>query len=182
MSSRDFVISRHFILALTLMLALVPAGAQADRVIPSQSVESFVNIRAQPDTASARIGVLRPGSSAPYVGEEGQWYAIGMADGSTGYISKDWTERIGAIVPAAPAKPVAASEPAEPVITAAAADVRGERTVLRDAAAAMRSGNMDSAYRQLKSAESAWAGDAGYDYLLGVAALDSGRPGEVGVR
>ena len=170
------MIGRQLILALILPLAVVSAGVRADDVVPGPSVQSFVNIRAQPDVASARVGVLLRGGSAPYRGETARWYEIGMADGSVGYVSKDWTNLIN-VVPDAPA-PAAPVETAVPVRHAQPAAPDRDRALLRDAAAAMRSGNPDSAYAQLKSAETDWAGDAGYDYLLGLAALDSSRPGE----
>ncbi len=159
-----------------MLLALGAADAQADRVVANDAVQSYVNVRVAPDIDSDRIGVLRRGASAPYLGEAGRWYTIGMADGTVGYVSRDWTERVAARAPAEPAVPTGPVE--RPAMHADAVDPRGGRALLRDAAAALRSGSPASAYAQLKSAENDWAGDAGYDYLLGVAALDSGRPGE----
>lgn len=56
----------------------------------------------------------------------------------------------------------------------AAADL-GE---LERAQALLAGGNPAEAYQMLSAREADWAGIALYDYLLGMAALDSGRPGE----
>ena len=49
---------------------------------------------------------------------------------------------------------------------------------LDDARARLSTGNAPAAYTLLKPEERAHAGDADYDYALGLAALDSGRPTE----
>ncbi len=50
--------------------------------------------------------------------------------------------------------------------------------LLRDARALLSEGRSGDAYILLKPAEQRYAGSAEFDYLLGVAALDSGRPAE----
>ena len=50
-------------------------------------------------------------------------------------------------------------------------------SLLADARAALAEGRADDAYARLEAAAPRHAGDVGFDYLLGLAALDSGRPG-----
>ncbi len=53
-----------------------------------------------------------------------------------------------------------------------------ESNVLQEARALLSSGRAREAYELLSAHEAEWAGTALFDYLLGMAALDSGRPGE----
>lgn len=61
--------------------------------------------------------------------------------------------------------------PAESAVLSA-----GYKKLLRDADALIKSGQPAPAYALLETYESEYAGLAGFDYLLGVAALDSGKP------
>jgi len=50
--------------------------------------------------------------------------------------------------------------------------------LIRDARAALAAGDAEAAYRLLAAREAEFAGDPWFDYLLGVAALDTGRTSE----
>ena len=65
-------------------------------------------------------------------------------------------------------------------ITAGAAGefVGARQKLLQDADRLIKSGKVDEAYALLAPEQSRRAGDPDYDYLLGIAALDSGRPTE----
>jgi beta-lactamase superfamily II metal-dependent hydrolase len=81
-------------------LIQVPAVAE-DVVVPSERVTSFVHIREQPTTAGASKGRLRPGESLPFVRNVPRWREVRLPDGTSGFVSKSWTE-----VVAAPGVPV----------------------------------------------------------------------------
>lgn len=59
-----------------------------------------------------------------------------------------------------------------------AADMAAREKLLRAAAALMKSGKPAEAYALLAPHQSERAGDPDYDYLLGISALDSGKPNE----
>lgn len=50
------------------------------------------------------------------------------------------------------------------------------RNLLRDAEAMLKSGKPAEAYNLLEPKEGDYSGDVGFDYMLGIAALDSGKP------
>ena len=53
-----------------------------------------------------------------------------------------------------------------------------QRDLFDEAESLLAGGDANAAYQQLRSHEGAYSGNAYFDYLLGVAALDSGRTGE----
>ncbi len=59
-----------------------------------------------------------------------------------------------------------------------AAAVGDKEAIYQQAREYLRQGDAEAAYRLLEPRELEWAGGDGFDYLLGVAALDSARPGE----
>ena len=59
-----------------------------------------------------------------------------------------------------------------------ASEVTDREQVFEEAKGLLRDGKAQSAYELLLSHESAWSGGDAYDYLLGIAALDSKNPGE----
>src|SRR5690606_7059119 len=77
-------------------------------------------------------------------------------------------ERVGSDAQAAPI-PRSGTAPAESPRTLA--------QLLRSARAWIEAGEADRAWRALEDRLDDYAGDPGFDYLLGLAALDSGRPG-----
>ena len=81
---------RALILALLWLLAELPASAQT-LVRPDERVVRGVNVREGPGTDTAVIASLRPGQSLEQAGDVPGWYAVRLADGRTGYVSKAWT-------------------------------------------------------------------------------------------
>ncbi len=134
---------------------------------------TYVNIRARPLIDSVIIGKLYPGDVAPLVSETYGWYGVSLADGSTGYVSRDWT---AVVVTAPPPEPelrvYPSSAPPRPE------NDNRDRGVLNEASGLLDAGRADAAYRLLQRQENEWAGDAGFDYLFGIAALDSGAAGD----
>ncbi|MDH3646441.1 MAG: tetratricopeptide repeat protein [Gammaproteobacteria bacterium] len=170
------------VLLLSLVAALaVPitvAGA-AEYVQVSDAVSSYVKIRAEPTTEGEMIGALRRGKPAPLVAEREDWFEIELSGGITGHVSRLWTEKTGAAAEAkVRGKPLYATEsyvaPADPDPVAEPRD----RTVLARASTLLDQDRPQDAYALMSSIEVDWAGDSGFDYLYGVAALDSGNAGE----
>ena len=77
--------------ALVLFFALgMPSLAVADIVVPIDSVEQFVNIRAETDVESDVIGRLYQGDNMQHVQSVDGWHEIEIEPGLNGYISSDW--------------------------------------------------------------------------------------------
>ncbi|NNF67283.1 MAG: tetratricopeptide repeat protein [Gammaproteobacteria bacterium] len=150
----------------------------------SEAVSSYVNIRARPDTSSSIIGALRRGKSAPLVGERKEWFEISLSGGRTGFVSRYWTQRSDERYEEPPrGTPVYSlqSDPAPAVSPVASRPPTGQarnRDVLARASTLMDQDRSQDAFALLASVEKDWAGDSGFDYLYGVAALDSGNAGE----
>jgi len=64
---------------------------RADTVTPIDDVESYVNIRGAADSTANVIGRLQQGAGLPHVGTEGVWHEVRLKDGSSGFVSVDWT-------------------------------------------------------------------------------------------
>lgn len=175
---KEILITRSVFALSTLILGLLfSTGGESAEIVTSAAVKSYVNVRAAPSTSSEIIGALRPGKSAPMVSESEEWFAIRMSGGVTGFVSRYWTDYASEADSAGPRiYSVDTAEVTAPVETTQAQS--RDRSVLATASAMHRQGNPHEAYRLLSRLESEWAGDAGFDYLHGVAALDSGRPGE----
>lgn len=79
--------------ALILIAAVfgLPSLTAADVVAPVDSVQEFVNIRAEPDADSDVIGRLYQGDSMTLVRSVDGWHEIKIEDDFNGYISADWT-------------------------------------------------------------------------------------------
>jgi hypothetical protein len=84
-----------------VLLALFSLAAWADRVVPSNRVETRLNVRAEPSSTSAVVGSLEPGDSARFDRSVPHWYAIILDDGTPGYVSKAWSQVIPEPVAAA---------------------------------------------------------------------------------
>lgn len=79
-------------LALGALLLLAPALAgAADAVVASERVESFVIVREAASRTSPRVGELRPGERADYLGAAPSWRRVRLADGTLGFVSEAWT-------------------------------------------------------------------------------------------
>ncbi len=79
--------------ALVLLVAAfgLPLLTAADVLVPIDSVQEFVNIRAVPDADADVIGRLYQGDSMPLVRSVNGWHEIKIEEGLNGYISADWT-------------------------------------------------------------------------------------------
>ncbi|MFQ6004950.1 MAG: SH3 domain-containing protein [Woeseia sp.] len=107
--------------ALVVLFALgLPVLATADAVVPLESVQDFVNIRAEPSADSDVIGRLYQGDSMPLVRSIEGWYEIRIEEDFNGFISADWTsviteaeERARKVAESEPAGPAAEPAPAE---------------------------------------------------------------------
>ena len=79
--------------ALVLFFAAfgLPSLTAADVVVPVDSVQEFVNIRAEPDVDSDVIGRLYQGDNMQFVRSVDDWHEIKIEEGLNGYISADWT-------------------------------------------------------------------------------------------
>ncbi len=77
--------------ALVLFITLgLPALATADVVVPIDSVEQFVNIRAEATAESYVIGRLYQGDNMLLVKPGAGWHEIEIEPDLNGYISADW--------------------------------------------------------------------------------------------
>lgn len=74
-----------------LTVCILPLLCVAERVVPIESVEEYVNIRMLPDAKSEIVGRLYQGDSAELVKSIPEWHEIEIAGGATGYISAEWT-------------------------------------------------------------------------------------------
>jgi hypothetical protein len=79
---------------LCVVLVLVSQLAWADRVVPSNRVETRLNVRAEASSSSAIVGSLEPGDSARLERSVPHWYEITLDDGTPGYVSKAWSQVI----------------------------------------------------------------------------------------
>ncbi len=79
--------------ALALFVAAfgLPSLTAADVVVPVDSVQEFVNIRAEPDVDSDVIGRLYQGDNMQLVQSVDDWHEIKIEEGLNGYIRADWT-------------------------------------------------------------------------------------------
>ena len=119
--------------ALVLFVAALglPSLTVADVVVPIDSVQQFVNIRAETIADSDVIGRLYQGDSMLHVQSIDGWHEIEIEPDLNGYISSDWatvvTEAERAAAVAAAAEPVPESSPEEVVEEAPA-----EETVIEE--------------------------------------------------
>ena len=79
--------------------------SQADVIVPAARVVNSVNVREAPTTASALIGQLPKGQQAALLLDVPSWYKIRLANGTEGFVSKAWTNRVAT----APITPAAAT-------------------------------------------------------------------------
>jgi hypothetical protein len=82
-----------------LLLALLAIGlyvrtAEADRVTPSDRVETRLRIRHDPDGQSVVIGHLLPGESLPLLASIPNWFKVAMPDGQSGFVSKAFSTQV----------------------------------------------------------------------------------------
>jgi beta-lactamase superfamily II metal-dependent hydrolase len=74
-----------------VLFALIIPPVSADDVVPSDRVKIDVSIRQRPERNSPRLGALRPGERAEYLGSVPRWHKVRLSNGKTGFVSKGWT-------------------------------------------------------------------------------------------
>jgi len=152
--------------------------SEAAQIIASEDVDTFVRIRAEANTASATIGRLQPGNSLPLIGEIDGWYLV-ERNGATGYVSRDWTRKTGGVAESAQIESeVHAAESAPPTPPTESEPAPLDPGELTEASALLDADRPEEAYALLSKLETRWSGTTEFDYLFGVAALDSGKAGE----
>ena len=85
-------VTASVLVLLSLGLSMQPA--LADRVTPSDRVETRLRIRQSPDGDSPIIGHLLPGESLPFRASRPNWFELEMPDGQSGFVSKGFSTRI----------------------------------------------------------------------------------------
>ena len=74
------------------VLLLLPLLCPADVVVPVESVESYVNIRLDPEADTDIIGRLQKGIPLRLVRTVPGWHEVELDDeGTTGFVSSDWS-------------------------------------------------------------------------------------------
>ena len=92
--------------ALGLIILALPLLAVADSVVPVDEVGTYVKIRKLPDPASDVVGRLHKSKPRPLVNAISGWHEVELDDGTTGFVSSDWSVVI------TEGEPVAAEETA----------------------------------------------------------------------
>jgi len=81
---------------LGLLVLALPFICLADVVVPVDSVESFVNVRQAPEAGSEIVGRLQRGIPLILVQSVPGWHEVALDDeGTTGFVSADWSTVIG---------------------------------------------------------------------------------------
>lgn len=80
------------VVTLSMLLAVGANSAvgQTQRVVPSDRVVTFVNVRETPDVTGTELGRLLVGESAEVISSVPRWYQVRLASGAIGYVSKSW--------------------------------------------------------------------------------------------
>ena len=95
---------------LGLVLLTLSLVATAETVAPVESVETFVNIRLNPQPGTEIVGRLHRGDELVFIRTVDGWHEVELPGGGTGFIHADWA----VVVPDAPEVP-AEPEPVEEV-------------------------------------------------------------------
>ena len=75
---------------LGLVLLALPLAITAETVKPIESVESFVNIRLNPEAGTEIVGRLTRGDELVFIRTVDGWHEIELPGGGTGFIHADW--------------------------------------------------------------------------------------------
>ena len=73
------------------LVALLPLLAAADHVVPVDEVTSYVKIRKTPDAGAEIVGRLHRSKPRPHVATVEGWHEVELDDGSSGFVSSDWS-------------------------------------------------------------------------------------------
>lgn len=79
---------------LVLLVMGLPLLSGADSVEPVDAVENYVNIRALPEPDAEVVGRLYKGLPLSLVEAVDGWNVVEMSDGTTGFVSADWSQII----------------------------------------------------------------------------------------
>lgn len=88
------------VFACTVALISSMSVVQTDQITPSSRVVNSVNVREGPSADTPIVGELQKGQNAALLLSVPFWYHVRLPDGSEGFVSKAWTERIMAPAPA----------------------------------------------------------------------------------
>jgi len=77
--------------ALGLIILVLPLLAVADSVVPVDQVGTYVKIRKSADSASDVVGRLHKSKPRPLVNAISGWHEVELDDGTTGFVSSDWS-------------------------------------------------------------------------------------------
>ena len=75
---------------LGLVLLTLPLVATAETVVPVESVETFVNIRLNPEAGTEIVGRLTQGDELVFIRTVDGWHEVELPGGGTGFIHADW--------------------------------------------------------------------------------------------
>ena len=75
---------------LGLVLLTLPLIATAELVVPVESVETFVNIRLNPQAGTEIVGRLHRGDELVLVKTVDGWHEVELPGGGVGFIHADW--------------------------------------------------------------------------------------------
>jgi outer membrane biosynthesis protein TonB len=98
---------------LGLVLLTLPLVATAETVVPVESVETFVNIRLNPEAGTEIVGHLTQGDELVFIRTVDGWHEVELPGGGTGFIHADWANVV-AEAPE-PVEEAAVEEEPEPV-------------------------------------------------------------------
>jgi len=93
------------ILTLVLPAAIAGPAAAADFVTPNDRVSSALSIRSGPGTNHGRVGALELGARLEKLPGEGEWLAVVLPDGGTGYVAAAFVD----VIPGEAEEPTAES-------------------------------------------------------------------------
>jgi len=77
--------------ALGLFILALPLLAGADVVVPVDEVGTYVKIRKAPDAGAEAVSRLHKSKPRQLVETMPGWHGVELDDGSTGYVSSDWS-------------------------------------------------------------------------------------------
>ena len=77
--------------AFGLLILAVPMLAGADLVAPVEDVATYVKIRKSPDAGADVVSRLHKSKPRRHVATVPGWHEVELEDGSTGFVSSDWS-------------------------------------------------------------------------------------------
>jgi len=85
------------IVILFAMTLLIVQGTNADTIVTSDRVVSYVNVRAEANRNADVVGSLAPGESAEHLDSVTHWFKVKLSDDTVGYVNKGWTRFVSNI-------------------------------------------------------------------------------------